>query len=68
MKRWLRWIDFNKGTEFWSSLVDSMFDVLSKVGRWFRNLESKDGQEPESPIDQKKPKASDGHRPPLHLK
>jgi hypothetical protein len=46
MKRWLIWLDFNQGTEFTSSLVDSMFDVLNKVGRWFRNLESKDGQEP----------------------
>jgi len=48
MKRWLKWIDFNEGTEFWSSLVDSMFDALSKVGLWFRNLESKDGGETKS--------------------
>jgi len=66
MKRWLKWIDFNEGTEFWSSLVDSMFDALSKVGRCFRNLESKDGQEPKSPSDQKKPKVSDSHGSSLH--
>jgi hypothetical protein len=51
MKGWLSWIDFNKGTEFYSSIIDFIFDLVSgrdgsKAGRWFRDLESKDGHEP----------------------
>ncbi len=60
MKRWLSWLDPNRGTELWCSIVDAFFDILTgtgetKFGRWFYNLESKDGQEPKTSGVQKPP-------------
>jgi len=60
---------------FWFSVIDLVFDLFDEnpdhdAARWFRNLESKDGQEPRNgtvdaklPIATERPGASQGVLP-----